>query len=229
MGYIDDWQPASSFGDDADTDRRIGQALRQVLQSADAQFVLVVKRGNHEPHELNYPAGASRWQPDRRTGDETGQAHDVIVNTYDNAIRYNVDSFFRALLDSDGGLPRTAGIYTSDHGEELGGNGRPALVRKLVPDVVTVPLCLFGDDRPTVDAGYAASHHNIFATLLDLMNVPTSARQFTYARSLLAARASDRDPRPVLSGYMFGGSEAYEVRDFDSIRDDPAVAAAAAH
>ena len=40
-----------------------------------------------------------------------------------------------------------------------------------------------------------------------------------YSRSLLYARGSDHDARPLLSGYMFGRGASYEVRDFNALRD----------
>jgi arylsulfatase A-like enzyme len=128
------------------------------------------------------------------------------------------------LLGPEGRLPRTVGFYTSDHGEALGLDGETPLVRKLVPEVATVPLLMFGDARPVLDVHYHASHHNIFPTLLDLMGVPASARPWTYSRSLLTARASDRDPRPVLAGYMFGSSYPYEVKEFSALVASPPVA-----
>ena len=73
-----------------------------------------------------------------------------------------------------------------------------------------------GDDRPAVDTEYRASHHNLFATMLDLMGVPESARIGTHRRSLLTARASDHDPRVVFGGFLFDAA-ASERRDLDGI------------
>jgi glucan phosphoethanolaminetransferase (alkaline phosphatase superfamily) len=217
MQFIDDWRTASEFGDDPDTDMRMAAAASRVLESTDPQFVVILKRGNHEPPEGNYPRGAGPWSPSRDGVVPAGQERAAIVNSYDNAIRYNVDAFFRALLRPDGTLPRTAGIYTSDHAEMLAEHRGTPFARRLVREVAAVPLIVFGDDRPRVDTGYRASHHNIFPTLLDLMRVPAAERRWTYSRSLVGATASDRDPRPVLSGYMFGSQYAYELRDFDAL------------
>lgn len=227
MRSVDDWQNASAFGDDPDTDLRMARAAARVLEEPAGQFVVILKRGNHEPQENNYPKGSGFWRPSGDGVVVSGEEQAARTNTYDNAIRYNVDAFFRALLQPDGRLPRTVGIYTSDHGEMLGEHGGTPFVRKLVPEVVTVPLVMFGDDRPQVDTRYAASHHNIFATMLDLMHVPSTERQWSYGRSLVGARATDRDPRPVLSGYMFGSGYSYEVKDFDAIWQARSAAAIA--
>jgi glucan phosphoethanolaminetransferase (alkaline phosphatase superfamily) len=217
MREIDDWRPVSRFGDDPDTDMRMAREARRVLGHDGAQFVVIVKRGNHEPHEANYPRAAGEWRPSRDGDVPVGEETTARINTYDNAIRYNLDAFFHALLGPDGQLPRTVGFYTSDHGEALGLDGETPLVRKLVPEVATVPLLMFGDARPSVDVHYRASHLNIFPTLLDLMSVPASARPWSYSRSLLAARGADRDARPVLAGYMFGGSYPYQVKEFSEL------------
>jgi glucan phosphoethanolaminetransferase (alkaline phosphatase superfamily) len=211
LRFVDDWRDARAFGDDPDADLRAARAARQILEQPEGQFVVILKRGDHEPPDANYPASAAVWRS--RGGPRS--VSQAATDAYDDAIRYNLDGFFKALLDADGQLPRTAGIYTSDHAEALGEDGGQPFVRRLTPAVVTVPLLMFGSDRPSADTGYAASHHNVFATLLDLMHVPSSARRWTYGRSLLAARASDRDPRPVLGGFMFGNRFFFEVRDFD--------------
>ena len=223
MRYVDDWQNASAFGDDPDTDVRMAHAVARVLAEPAGQFIVVLKRGNHEPQQDSYPKGAGPWTPSLDMDVPPGQEAVARINTYDNAIRYNLDAFFRALLDPDGRLPRTAGLYTSDHGEMLAEHGGTPFARQLVAEVATVPLIMFGDDRPEVDTGYRASHHNVFATLLDLMHVPGDIRPWRYGRSLLQARASDRDPRPVLSGFIFGAPYAYEVKDFDDLRGQTSV------
>ncbi len=87
-----------------------------------------------------------------------------------------------------------------------------------------VPLLMLGDLRPAVATSYRASHINLFATLLDLMGFPETERPFSYGRSLVAARGSDRDPRLVFAGqdYDFEGEGYFEIRDFDQL-EPPAV------
>jgi glucan phosphoethanolaminetransferase (alkaline phosphatase superfamily) len=216
MAFVDDWRTTSTFGDDAETDFRMAGAAAPVLAARAAQFVVILKRGNHEPPEANYPAGTGMWSPSRDQAVPPGQELAAITNAYDNAIRFNLDAFFRSLLAVDGHLPRAAGLYTSDHAEALGDDGGAPFIRRMSHEVLTVPLLGFGDEFPRADTGYRASHRNIFATVLDLMGVPAGVRAHAYGRSLLQAHATDRDLRPVFSGYMFGPQFWFEVRDFDS-------------
>lgn len=78
-----------------------------------------------------------------------------------------------------------------------------------------MPLLMMGA-VPTSDTGYAASHANIMATLLDLMLVPEAARPGRYAASLLRARRTQHDPRLVFSGAFFGRGTSL-VQDFDEL------------
>jgi glucan phosphoethanolaminetransferase (alkaline phosphatase superfamily) len=218
LRFVDDWRTSAAFGDDPDTDVRMAKAAREVLKESQGQFVVLLKRGNHEPPEMNYPAGAGTWHPTR--GGDLPPWEEVVsaTNTYDNAVLYNVDPFFKALLGPSGELPRTVGIYTSDHAEALGADGGEPFVRRVAYEESTVPLMFFGEDRPAVDTGYEASHSNVFATLLDLMKVPATIRPWKYGRSLLVARATDHDPRPVLGGYMFGNEYPYVIKEYDDLK-----------
>jgi lipid A ethanolaminephosphotransferase len=217
MRDVDDWRTTRDFGDDYDTDVRIAHAASDALAQPAGQFIVILKRGNHTPPEDNAPVTADEWLPSRHQTVPADQAIAAITNSYDNAVRYNLDAFFRALLTSDGRLPRTVGLYTSDHAEALGDDGREPFVRTISREVVTIPLFMFGDDRPAVDTAYRAGHQNVFPTMLDLLGVPDSARSWRYGRSLLQARESDRDQRAVLGGFMFGPRFFFEVRDFDDL------------
>jgi glucan phosphoethanolaminetransferase (alkaline phosphatase superfamily) len=216
MAFVDDSRTATDFGSNFDTDNRMARAVSALLQEPAGQFVVVLKRGNHVPQEDNYPSGRGNWRPDNG-GSVPEQARDkALTNTYDNGVAYNVDGFFRALLRGDGSLPRTVVIYTSDHGEVLSGEGAAPFTRALDWSVLAVPLLLLGDNRPPVDTTYRASHHNLFATVLDLLKFPTTERPAPYRRSLLTATGEDRDRRVVFTGALFGDGH-YEVGDFDAL------------
>jgi glucan phosphoethanolaminetransferase (alkaline phosphatase superfamily) len=229
LEFVDDWRNTRAFGDDHDSDFRVASFAATLLREHAGQFIVILKRGNHEPPDANVPRDARAWGPDAPLPAALGAASQAAVNAYDSALRYNLDRFFQALLGPDGDAARAVVLYTSDHAEALGEDGGRPFVRRLTQPVVTVPMMMFGRDRPRVDTGYRASHANMFPTLLDLMGVPDHARVGTYGRSLLRARAVDRDLRPVLGGDMFGGPFFYEVRDFDQFDRVLAAQNAAAH
>lgn len=202
--FIDDFRGIAEFGSDYDSDFRIAAAVREALTGSEPQFIVVLKVGNHSPYGLNYPPGARHWLG--AYGAASDDLNGETADAYDNALRYNVDRFFQGLLTEEGTLPGTVVIYTSDHGRR----GRSTRVRH------AVPLMMFGDARPAVDTGYAASHLNIFPTLLDLMRVPLEVRPPVLARSLLTARSHDHDPRPVIDGDLFG-QESFRLADFNTL------------
>jgi glucan phosphoethanolaminetransferase (alkaline phosphatase superfamily) len=188
------------------------EAARLLDQSA-GQFIVVLKRGVHFPYARDFPPDRAFWQPAGDVYGESAADHDALVNNYDNALRYNLDPFFEALLGSAGTPARTVVLYTSDHGAHLSGAGAHPMMRGLEWETTAVPLLMFGD-RPAVDVGYRASHHNLFATLLELMRVPAEVRPAAYSRSLLSARASDHDERIVLAGVLTEAG-GFQVGDFD--------------
>ncbi len=215
MHEAGDYQDAGAFGDDIDADVRMARRITALLQSPRGQFIVAMKRGNHYPYVQNYPPGQGAWAPSADRGGSLGDAQ-VLLNTYDNGIRYTVNRFFHALLHADGSLPRTTVLYTADHGDLLDtADGMTPLARLLTWTTSHVPLVMCGDTRPPVDTGYHASHHNLLPTLLDLMGFPSAGRDPRYGRSLLTAHADDHDSRMV---YGWVGKNGRLIsRDFDAM------------
>jgi glucan phosphoethanolaminetransferase (alkaline phosphatase superfamily) len=213
LKFVDDWR-TRDFGDDPDTDFRMARAVAKLLEEPSGQFIVVLKRGNHFPYGQAVPGGQGFWQPAAYTPSPTPADRLKLVNSYDNGIRYNLDRFFQELLGASGVPQRTVVIYTSDHGARV--NSGAPLDRLIAWEQTAVPLLMFGEARPKVDTGYRASHHNVFATLLDLMRVPDEIRPAAYGRSLLRARATDHDTRVVLSGLLTDPHLA-NVGDFDAL------------
>jgi arylsulfatase A-like enzyme len=212
--YVDDYRRLAAFGDNPDTDFRIAEVVSDLLDEPVGQFIVVFKRGNHFPYRINYPSPGDVWPPaDKGAGSEAEPP--AFADTYDRGLRYNLDTFFRILLRPDGSRARTVILYTSDHGDGLDYNGTGW--RAFGWETFAVPLLMLGDDRPVVDTRYRASHHNIFATLLDLMGFPSDRRPSGYGRSLLQARLQDIDRRPVFRGDLWG-DDAFQTQDFDTMR-----------
>lgn len=218
MRATDSYRDTKEFGESWDTDFRIARATRELLKKPNGQFIVILKRGNHIPYDRNYPPDDRKWAPAKVTGKLTRLFDPVVwsewVDSYDDGLRYNLDGFFKNLLNQDGSLARTVVIYTGDHGvpyyQENDAQRRTA---------ASVPLLMFGDDRPEVDSGYRASHHNLFATMLDLMKFPADRREFPYARSLLHATSADHDARTVFRGGDLDtyGVGSHAVYDFDQL------------
>ena len=90
-------------------------------------------------------------------------------------------------------------VYTSDHGQTLSEHGERhthcGTSSDTAPTEANVPIVLISRAVISVDRDYRASHANLFATLLDLMNFPKGDRRYRYATSLFDAKASDSAPR----------------------------------
>ena len=89
----------------------------------DRKLLVVHTKGNHWDYHLRYPPEFARFQPDRLPDGSSGKYDPanraVLVNAYDNAIRYT-DHVLAELI---GQLERHGGdaalVYVSDHGQGL--------------------------------------------------------------------------------------------------------------
>jgi glucan phosphoethanolaminetransferase (alkaline phosphatase superfamily) len=220
LRFIDNWGTHKQFGNDPETDFRIATEVSRVLEASDAQFIVVLKRGNHKPYRQNYRAEQSMWRPDDFHSSSTDDPNTVYVNDYDNAIRYNVDGFFQA-LERGGRLDRVSVIYTADHGQLLTDGRDEGLSRNLYWGDVVVPMIMLGHLPQAIDTEYRASHANVVPTLLDLMQVPPEARSGAYGRSLFTGTRTTVDQRWVFSGDLFGVGP-FTRQDFDTLARPPA-------
>lgn len=180
-------------------DAKLAKIVQEIFAGSTGNFIFVYKRGVHFPYEKNFPKGEMRWAPIYYFKNQwevpPADAHDAIVNSYDNSIAYNLDDFFEILLQGQQTLPnKTTIIYTSDHGESFYAGGKAGHGGDTKEEAL-VPLFILGLDRDSVDAKFPASHSNIFTTLLDLVGYPNEYRGYPYAVSLLKAKRNDARPR----------------------------------
>lgn len=207
--YVDDWQTASRFNSPNAYDRDVvvARKIAEIIDSSPGHFILVVKRGIHYPYAAHFPASESQWRPTESFTSDMYQLdparREELVNAYDNAVRYNLESFFRA-LDIRHRRYSNVFVYTSDHGQTLSEHGeRHTHCRTSMltfPTEANVPLFLITLEPLSTDTRYRASHSNILPTLLDLMNFPKAERHYSYDLSLFEARESDSKAR-----YFFVG------------------------
>lgn len=179
--FIDSWLKAGDFGNDLESDFRAADRIAGIVAEGSGNFIVLDKRGVHFLYRNNYPSEATVWLP--LPADYVADSH-LISNPYDNAILYNVNTFFERLLINPEILENTTILYTSDHGQTLFENGETWLHGKDTPGETIVPLILFGRNLPPVDDAYPVSHANILPALLDLMDVPVDQRLHPYAPSL---------------------------------------------
>jgi lipid A ethanolaminephosphotransferase len=178
-----------------------GQCLDEVLLrgmegiARDSQgnlFVVMHQLGSHGPaYFKRYPADLKRFQPACESEDLRLCTGEQILNAYDNSLLYT-DQFLGKVIDF---LERaqethdTAMLYVSDHGESLGEGGLylHGMPYAIAPDVQkNVPFVMwlspafrdsFGISQECMRAraGQAASHDNLFHSLLGVLDVQTAA------------------------------------------------------
>jgi lipid A ethanolaminephosphotransferase len=176
-------------------DFAVADTIRSLVESPTRNFIWVTKEGAHVPYFRRAPASHAIWTPQWTSGSWDPARKQEIINAYDNAVRYNLDGFFRRLFPGSEIPKDTVFVYTADHGESLAEQGEAVAHCGVGRQEAIVPLVMFGYGGPPVDTNYRASHQNLFPTLLDLMGVPEASRTRAYERSLLRATAGDSQPR----------------------------------
>ncbi len=204
MKYLDQWSGVLDIADHRafekyEIDDLIAKKVRDTIYSSSGNFIFVFKHGAHIPYNLDFPGEATTWSPTFETENKfdipSADLLPAVTNAYDNAIKYNVNSFFSKLADEYADLPNeTVIIYTGDHGQTLFANGRSSHGGNTKGEA-TVPLFMISSDPLAVDTAYKASHANVFATVLDLIGYPQELRDKRGFPSLLRAKAADSRPR----------------------------------
>ncbi len=161
----------------------------QLSPSKGDQVVVLHQLGNHGPNYFErYPPQFKRFTPTCDDPELDRCERQEIVNAYDNALLYT-DHFLAetiGLLKAQAGYD-TALIYVSDHGESLGEKGLflHGVPYAIAPkEQIHVPMVMWfspgfmRDARLEEDclrraAAQPASHDNLFASVLGLMQVRT--------------------------------------------------------
>lgn len=185
-------------------DAEIARRVKKIVSSSSGNFIWVHKFGVHLRYENSFPNEHYGEVLDALPADyDLTQTEETMRLMYDEAITYNLESFFATLL-KDGPDVNTIYVYTSDHGQTLRENGAITSHCYETKPEANVPLLMIADPEklPKVDTNFRASHSNLFATLLDLMQYPETERKFDYSLSLLKAKAADSRPRVYYSGEL---------------------------
>ena len=175
-------------------DEALVQALTKQISGTSADQVVVLHQlGNHGPsYYQRYPDDYERFVPACTTADLAKCSRDDITNSYDNAILYTdtvLDQVIEMLKRQDDYA--TAMIYLSDHGESLGEKGLylHGIPYAIAPDEQThVPMVWWLSNSFSKQRGLdteclrlvsdqAASHDNLFHSVLGLLGVATDVYQ----------------------------------------------------
>ena len=182
--------------------------LRDLTTRPGPQFILVVKSDVHFPFEHAYPIEHAQFRPHLGTGG--GLPGKVLLeNSYKNAIAWNVEQCFEALL-SKVSFENTVLLYTADHGQNLLDNDTmltPCATSQPSPFEGLVPMLAITQHPDWTDQfRHAAtqnlnrtSHFNLFATLL---------RLFGYDRDQISAGHFEPSLLDAINrdyGFTYGG------------------------
>ncbi|MEY4978570.1 MAG: hypothetical protein RLZZ352_840 [Pseudomonadota bacterium] len=167
-------------------------ALLAPQRRANGTVVVLHQMGSHGPaYFKRTPANFKPFQPECDKNNLQECSAESLVNTYDNTLRYTDHVLAETITWLQAQARPTALIYLSDHGESLGEKGLylHGMLYSMAPDEQThVPMLMWmnpamqhhtGLDLACLKAraGAAASHDNLFHTMLGLTRVSTQVYQ----------------------------------------------------
>ena len=179
------WINTRTLGTTFSADLNAAQIILDIVKKSTGNFIVLNKRGVHFMYEDSYPPASTIWTPLPPKQDYLDYP-ELVKNSYDNGVRYNVDEFFRTLLPDNTTLTNTIYIYTSDHAQTLFEDGVSWSHCNYTIKEDSVPFIIIGKLATQPDTTYPASHANILPTILGLMNYPVTAQTSNYQSSLLA-------------------------------------------
>lgn len=158
------------------------------------RFTVIHTLGSHGPgYHLRYPAEFDQFKPACREVDFAKCSVAEVVNAYDNTLLYDDYLLAKTInqLDAISDRVDVALLYVSDHGESLGENGLflHALPYAIAPQTQTrVPMIFWASPgfkqrvavEPTCareQARESLSHDHVFHTLLDLLEIQSTAKR----------------------------------------------------
>ena len=202
--FVEVWKKRDDFvsaGKSAfDIDLEIARHIRKIISTSSGNFIWIWKRGVHSPFYDDYPEEKAIWRPVAENPVFNLNSSEELTNSYDNGIKYNLDSFFKILAPEFESGSKNILLYTSDHGESVSLKRNDSFTQEKKDRLrVQVPLFLMGDFNETIDPEFKATHSNIFSTLLDLMKIPEKIRKYKYDRSLF-----DENENPSNKRYYWG-------------------------
>lgn len=150
------------------------------------QFHIFYTNGNHIDYNVRYPRSEAHYLPDDYENVPENIAPQARINAYDNTVIY-VDGFIDDIIAS---LEKKNAVllYTSDHGESLGEEGRLLHGNMDAPEQRFVPFIIwYSDEYARLNprkvksmlekVNQPISHDYVFHTMLGLADFKTKARK----------------------------------------------------
>ncbi len=207
--YIDSLNWVKSRDGKESKDHAAAWKLRELIKTPGKKLIYLVKMGAHFHYEGAYPAEQRIFSPVMEQGVPTTD-REKLVNSYRNAIRWNVNEFFKILL-TDISLKNTVIIYTSDHAQNLfDDKTRDTMLlhgrsKNSIPQEAIVPMLVFTNDEnmrrlfgSMVSVNHnKCTHYQIFPTVLYMMGYDKKRVVDEYFQTLF-------DPVSAPVGYTEG-------------------------
>lgn len=180
-------------GDESFNDTNAAKKANEILKQNGKQFILINKKGCHFHYARSFPETQKIFQP-CMVWEEPVNSREKLINTYKNGIRWSVDTFFKILLENND-LHDVTVFYTSDHGQNLLDDGKPAThcrYRTATVNEAKVPLFIITGNksaenklRESTKANLnRATHFQINATVLSFMGYPLDFAESRSGKSL---------------------------------------------
>ena len=182
--YLTDNELGEQYPDENEAyDAILFAGLRKRIESSQKNKVLIILHTStsHGPKYADkYPEAFEVYKPVARNVEEGEKNIGLLVNAYDNTIRYTdflLDSLINTLRDMHDW--KSAMIFISDHGESLGENKMfmHGLPMKLAPrQQYEIPFLVwtsehFRDYKPKADLPAVLEQHFIFHSVLNLLSI----------------------------------------------------------
>ncbi len=193
--------------------------LEEIVNTHTSSFTYFLKYGCHFHYESSYPANRRFFSPVQDITSWKRNDKEKLLNSYYNALRWEVDFFFETLYERFEGQDVLI-IYTSDHGQHLMEYPKIKLthcVKKAAPvEMAAVPLFLLPmNHRIRIELSHLfikdnvdqASHFNIFPSTLVLMGYDPDEVNKAYGNSLFDSLKNTE--RIFISGDIFGRSKVF--------------------
>ena len=203
------FQPKDGYKNKSMPEEDIILKTKEALNSSEKNFIFMVKHGAHFQWEKSYPETEKNFVPTLDISDALSlDKKEKAVNSYLNAVKYNVDLFFEKFLKEIDFFNKedTLIIYTSDHGQSILENGRISThcdSRNPPLSQGVVPLLLFTNKGDSMLSSFKFkkdiyNHYQLFPTIQKLMGYENIT-----AKTLFDIKTDDSE-QIFVSGDLFG-------------------------